>query len=63
MQNMITHPIATIVAAVILGVIALFLFRWEISVTGQGVAKLNRWTGTVYLCPVPARGQGGALNC
>ena len=45
-----TQPIATVIAALIVAVAILFVFRWDVPSTG-GIIRLDRWTGNVTLCP------------
>lgn len=39
-----------IVAAVILALTAVVLFRWDISGVGNTLVRLDRWTGQIALC-------------
>ena len=42
--------LARIVAAIILGLTAIFLFRWDISGVGSTLVRLDRWTGQIGHC-------------
>jgi hypothetical protein len=57
-----TQPQATLLAAGILALALLVLFRWEMgSTTAAGlVFKLHRWTGAVYSCQISGPGP---LKC
>ncbi|QWG21053.1 hypothetical protein KMZ93_13370 [Bradyrhizobium sediminis] len=51
MQN----SIGTIIAAVVISVALLVLFRWELVAAGAGMAtngvyRLDRWTGAIVAC-------------
>jgi hypothetical protein len=51
MQN----PMGAIVAAVIISVALLVLYRWELVAAGtgmssNGVYRLDRWTGSIVAC-------------
>ena len=51
MQN----SIGAIIAAVVISVALLVLYRWELVASGDGMAtngvyRLDRWTGTIVAC-------------
>jgi hypothetical protein len=45
-----TAPLAIIAAAVLIVAAVLFLFRYEVAVTADGIVRLNRITGYVAQC-------------
>jgi len=53
--------IAIIIAAIVLAVSVLFLFRWELS--GPVPLLLDRWTGKVVVCDVQSHDRPLQLNC
>lgn len=51
MQN----SIGAIIAAVVISVALMILYRWELVASGDGMAtngvyRLDRWTGTIVAC-------------
>ena len=51
-------------AVIVIALIAIFAFlsRWELVAGGAGIARLDRWTGTVHRCVAP-KGNDAKLIC
>jgi hypothetical protein len=46
-----SQPVATVVAAVILAITFLIVFRWDVVKHSDSASlKLDRWTGITYQC-------------
>jgi hypothetical protein len=43
-----------VVAALILSAAILFIGRWQITISPSRIYELDRWTGTVNSCDLPA---------
>jgi hypothetical protein len=47
-----SQPTATLVATVLLALVAVFLFRWQLHVAETAVFRIDHWTGNVVRCPI-----------
>ena len=54
-REVMNTPLAIIIGAALIAAAILIVFRWEVAM--PGVIRLDRWTGSVVHCNVPAGGQ------
>jgi hypothetical protein len=54
-------PVSIVIGAALISVAIMVVFRWEVS--GPGILRLDRWTGSIAVCDFDLHTSPTMANC